>query len=345
MRGILIVAGAVIALFVFFGTVIGLGMYRVHSAQREADAQWAAAQEEKAKTVVSVAPGALTASAPKVDARAIIRLTPESATLDGSPIRVANGAIAYWDTPGASARWTLDPPAVGSYRVEFTFAGAGAGRPFLLRVGDSQLTGSTHSTGSWDRYETADMGVISVPRPGTSLKIQSTKEGGGALMNLKLLRLLPTTAEATPAPTPVSIPVVASVPPPGPSNGHIILTATEAQLHGSRIHLDGGDEKHIGSWTVADDWIEWSFPVSRPGRYRIDLTQASTDTSGGEFDVLIHHQIFACRTKSTGDFDRYITLNLGSAGLQQGQATLAIKPRGPFKIALMNVMKVELTPE
>ncbi|HWE93614.1 MAG TPA: hypothetical protein VG269_06525 [Tepidisphaeraceae bacterium] len=341
MRGILIVAGAVIALFVFFGTVIGLGMYRVHSAQREADAQWAAAQEEKAKTVVAVTPAA---PASKVDARAIIRLTPEAATLDGSPIRVASGAIAYWDTPGASARWALDPPPVGSYRVEFTFAGAGAGRPFLLRVGDAELKGSTHSTGSWDRYETADMGIISIPRPGTSLKLQSTKDGGGALMNLKLLRLLPTTAQTPPAPAPFSAPVVENTPPPR-RDGHIILTAADAQLHGSRIHLDGGDEKHIGSWTNADDWIEWSFPVSRSGRYRIDLTEASTDASGGEFDVLVHHQTLSCRTKSTGDFDRYIILNVGSAGLQQGQATLAIKPRGPFKIALMNVLKVELTPE
>jgi hypothetical protein len=336
MRGMFIVAGTVVALFAFFGTVIGLGMYRVRLAQRDADRQWAQAHEEKPTPAASIPQPAPTE---RIDTRPIIRLVPEAARLDGAPICLTNGAIAYWNASGASAQWQLDPPAFGKYRVELTYSCADRGRPLLLRAGDARLTSSTHPTGSWERYITADLGVIALSQPSTMLTIQSTNEGDGALMNLQLLRLLPTTGENA------ALPVVVAPVPATPHDGGIILTATDAQLHGSRIHLDGGDEKHIGSWTADDDWAQWSFDVQRAGRYRVDLTLASADATGGEFDVVVHRQTLSCRTKPTGDFDHYQCVTLGTAGLPTGQATLSIKPRGPFKVALMNVMKVELTPE
>ncbi|MDB5302392.1 MAG: hypothetical protein JWO87_4055, partial [Phycisphaerales bacterium] len=247
MRGMFIVAGTVIALFAFFGTVIGLGMYRVRSAQRDADRQWAQAHEEKPAPTATIPQPVATG---KSDTRPIIRLVPEAARLDGAPICLSNGAIAYWNTSGASAQWQLDPPASGKYRVELTYSCADRGRPLLLRSGDARLSSSTRPTGSWERYITADLGVIALSPPSTTLTIQSTNEGDGALMNLQLLRLLPTTAESSAPPA-----VVASIP-ATPQEARIILAATDAQLHGSRIHLDGGEEKHIGSWTAADDWVQ-----------------------------------------------------------------------------------------
>lgn len=103
--------------------------------------------------------------------------------------------IGFWTDVGATARWPISGVAPGSYRVELTYACQPdtPGAEYDVVVGQQRVAGLVSSTGGWQTYVTADLGVLRVAQGEVVLDVAVVPrtKPGNAVMNLKSIRLSP----------------------------------------------------------------------------------------------------------------------------------------------------------
>lgn len=99
-----------------------------------------------------------------------------------------------WFTAADRVEWEVEVPKAGEYEVqlEWSVSDEEAGREFLLEAGDQQLTGVVAKSGSWETFTTANIGRLSLKDGLQTFVFKPNKAfGGGALLDLRSLRLLP----------------------------------------------------------------------------------------------------------------------------------------------------------
>lgn len=142
-------------------------------------------------------------------------------------------------------------------------------------------------------------------------------------------------AVPTAAPDPICSVVVCRVPgllevvvPPLPqgADGKVLLPAMEASLHGETLRYESGhNQDNIGSWTSAQDWVEWEFKIDKPGKFNVVATVASKEAS--RCRVVVGAARFAADVPATGDFRKYSEVQLGTAEIpEKGVVKLALRP-------------------
>jgi spore coat protein H len=125
----------------------------------------------------------------------------------------------------------------------------------------------------------------------------------------------------------------------------IMLPITSALLRGTQIRLEGQPEApNAGSWLDASDYVEWTLVVTEAGAFNIELTYASAQGTGGPFEVVVGDQRIKTKTRSTGGYQNYENLSVGTLTLVPGRTKLTVKPGGDFVFGLMNLRSVKLTP-
>jgi hypothetical protein len=150
----------------------------------------------------------------------VILLKPGEAHVNGSVNFDRNlNALVSWKSAGSIAIWDVSRLVPGSYEVTLTYAAAEFGEsgrantfgPAVdLSTGgdfeffeDSSLagaelnrrTGTVASTGGWENWQTLTLPPIQLTRPSARLALRITKaRGTGGVMNLKGIRLAPTSA-------------------------------------------------------------------------------------------------------------------------------------------------------
>lgn len=143
-------------------------------------------------------------------------LKPADARINGAVNYDRNlDALTGWKTAGSTATWDLSKFAAGPYQVTLVYAVADMGDPPRTTLGapqpdlttggdleffeDSSLPGadqnrrltSVASTGGWTEWSTAVLPAIQL-RPPARLALKVTRaKGGGGVMNLKEIRLVP----------------------------------------------------------------------------------------------------------------------------------------------------------
>jgi alpha-L-fucosidase len=130
-------------------------------------------------------------------------------------------------------------------------------------------------------------------------------------------------------------------------NGLVVLHAHEAKLLGPSPRYEVTESKdHIGYWGDPADSVEWSFILSRPGRFELEITYACQNgCAGSEFDVLVGDQRLTGKTRETGTWSRYASEVLGQVGLDRaGSHTITVQPkeRPPWKS--MGLKRITLRP-
>jgi alpha-L-fucosidase len=126
-------------------------------------------------------------------------------------------------------------------------------------------------------------------------------------------------------------------------DGSITLQAGEATLHGEQIHYEA-DPRHdnIGLWTNSDDWAEWSFPLTRPGKF--DVTAEVAAMEKASFEVVSGTQRTTGNAAATGDWTKFRQVKLG---------TLELTPAGSTTVSIhavkdgwkpLNVRAIRLKP-
>jgi len=131
-------------------------------------------------------------------------------------------------------------------------------------------------------------------------------------------------------------------------DGTIELHARDAITHSEKMQYENQPEKNcLGFWVHPEDWAEWDFHVSMPGKFKVSLVHGCGDKSGGSEVALLtsNNQVLKFTVKETGGFQKWETLELGTVEFgEEGSHRVAIQPLKKPGAAVMDIRKVLLTP-
>jgi alpha-L-fucosidase len=146
------------------------------------------------------------------------------------------------------------------------------------------------------------------------------------------------------------------------ASGVLILKAADAEIKGSTARLQGsGDDANIGYWTNAEDAVNWTVEVDRPGTYKVEVryacepgSEGSTYTvsawppgagEGGVGRKIDNNNDLRATVASTGGWGAFKTERLGgSLRLERGKNRVAVGGVIKPGQAVMNLASVRLTP-
>ena len=146
---------------------------------------------------------------------------------------------------------------------------------------------------------------------------------------------------------------VAFVPAPeGPApvqaaDGSIVLEASSATTWSENMRFEPKSEKNcLGYWTSEDDFAEWDFEVTNPGRYKVTVVHGcGTGNEGSEVAVKLGEQELKFNVKDTGGFQKWSEEQVGEVEIKKpGKMRLVIDPVSKAKSAVLDVNKVVLKP-
>lgn len=129
------------------------------------------------------------------------------------------------------------------------------------------------------------------------------------------------------------------------TKGTIHLTAEDADIIGTDAKLDGEEEKNVGYWTNAGDYLQWRVNVRRRGDYLVAIDYACEPGSeGSEFQVAVGTSSVVGKVAATRSWNDYKTVTLpGTIHIaEQGVATVTVKPVKKPGLAVMNLRSVTL---
>lgn len=131
-------------------------------------------------------------------------------------------------------------------------------------------------------------------------------------------------------------------------DGTVELHARDAITHSEKMQYEQKPEKNcLGFWVHPEDWAEWDFHVSMPGKFKVSLVHGCGNKSGGSEVALLtsNDQVLKFTVKETGGFQNWETLELGTVELsEEGSHSVAIQPLNKPGAAVMDIRKVLLTP-
>ena len=106
--------------------------------------------------------------------------------------------IGYWSDKNAWVSWDFILKTPGRFEVEVTFACPedDAGSEYTVAVGKEKVSGKVAGTGDWGDFVSRKIGTINLSKPGQlTLSVRPITMPGGAVMNLKSVKLLPIKSE------------------------------------------------------------------------------------------------------------------------------------------------------
>ncbi len=130
-------------------------------------------------------------------------------------------------------------------------------------------------------------------------------------------------------------------------DGTIELLAKSATTYAEALRYEPKPEKDcLGFWKHPEDWAEWVFDVSAPGKFEVVLHYGSgAGNNGSRAAVLLNEHTFEFAVEDTGGFQNWREVKLGTVELKtKGESKLAIVPLELKGAALMDVKKVVLNP-
>jgi putative membrane-bound dehydrogenase-like protein len=103
------------------------------------------------------------------------------------------GNLGYWSSADDYAVWTIEVPKAGAYTVWLDWACAkdAAGNAFVLQAPAGRLLGKVKGTGSWDKYQQASVGEITLSAGQQQLILRPEGKIKGAMIDLKAIKLVP----------------------------------------------------------------------------------------------------------------------------------------------------------
>lgn len=238
--------------------------------------------------------------------------------------------FAYWN-------WDFETKRPGTYEVQVIYTSVRLKKMGLQFRLDEDTVLKSYVYRS-RKPDAADEYVLGRARIGSKGKHHITLLSGDKSkdppFSIKGLRLVPTQESAEPLGQGL--------------DGGIELHARDAITHSEKMHHENKAEKDcLGLWVQAEDWAEWAFHVSMPGKFKASLIYGCGNQSGGsEVALLIGgEQVSTFKIKETGGFQNWQTIELGTVNLSaEGAHRLAIQPLSKPGNAVMDIRKIILTP-
>jgi len=123
-----------------------------------------------------------------------------------------------------------------------------------------------------------------------------------------------------------------------------VLDAKDAKINGSGVAYEPADNrKCIGVWNNEKAWVSWDVRVETPGVFEVEVSQSMGDQAGSEYVVEIAGQSLKGTVRGTGDWARFIPVNLGGVEIEKaGTYPLAVKVTKKPGTWVMNLRSVTL---
>ena len=125
--------------------------------------------------------------------------------------------------------------------------------------------------------------------------------------------------------------------------GSLSLWAKHAKLTGPKLAYMP-EWQALGFWTSADH-ATWEVDVPKAGTYDVRMEWSVDDKNAGNpFVIEAGSNRLEGKVPSTGRWDVYRQEKIGQIKLDAGTQTIAFKPNGQFKTALIDLRELRLTP-
>jgi len=109
-------------------------------------------------------------------------------------------------------------------------------------------------------------------------------------------------------------------------DGSVHLDVAEATLHGNTLRYEPDSNKRcIGYWTDANDWVEWEFHISRPGKFTA-VVETAAQSDGAKLTIEVGNAKLALDVPQTGNYSRFQRSEIGPIELAAGSTRLTVRP-------------------
>lgn len=129
-------------------------------------------------------------------------------------------------------------------------------------------------------------------------------------------------------------------------DGLLALTADKAEIYGDAITFETPFQ-NVGYWHAETDHVRWQIDVPHQGRFEVWLDWAcAADSAGNSMRVEAGEATLKAKIASTGRWDKYRRISLGTVELPAGRQEMTVRPDGPLKpgTALLDLKALYLVP-
>jgi alpha-L-fucosidase len=132
-------------------------------------------------------------------------LSATNATLHGSQLQLETRGglpdIGYWDSGDEWVSWKAQITKTGTFNVSATVATLNADAGFIVAAGGETISAQAPMTGSWDNFQTFDLGQVQIKQPGELLvKVRAKDKTTWKAINVNSIKLTLTSAQPAVAP-------------------------------------------------------------------------------------------------------------------------------------------------
>jgi alpha-L-fucosidase len=136
----------------------------------------------------------VTAPVVHADSNGDVFLSATNAALHGSQLQLEtrNGLpdIGYWDNGDAWVSWTAQISKTGTFNVSATVATPNAEAGFIVEAGGETFSVQAPQTGSWDDFQTIEVGRFQIIQPGELVvKVRAKDKAAWKALNLNSVNL------------------------------------------------------------------------------------------------------------------------------------------------------------
>lgn len=144
--------------------------------------------------------------------------------------------------------------------------------------------------------------------------------------------------------TPVTPPSTVSLIRPD-AKGNLVLSAKDAELHGSQLQLEEkGGLPDIGFWDKGDESVSWTAQVSRAGAFKLSATVATVNADAG-FVIEVGGESISAQAPVTGSWEKFQAVDLGRIQINKpGDLVVKVRAKDPASWKAINLNAVQLTP-
>jgi hypothetical protein len=251
---------------------------------------------------------------------------PQRGVIVLGPEDMQHATMAHWEQYSWSK---FKAKRSGRYQVRLTYSLNRTSLGMQFRIGDLSVKKSLYSA---PKPKKTYLGKVFIAQPG----------------DLPFSLLTPTIDQKA-----FTIHEIALIPAPEGDevtqgkDGTITLLAKDATTWAENMRYESKPEKNcLGYWTEADDFAEWEFQVTKPGRYKVAVIHGcGGGNHGSEVEVKQADQALKFKTLDTGGFQKWKKVEVGEIEIKSsGRQRLIIDPLNKKKSAVLDVQKVVLTP-
>jgi putative heme-binding domain-containing protein len=128
-------------------------------------------------------------------------------------------------------------------------------------------------------------------------------------------------------------------------DGSIRLLAIHANIYGPSLKFEGR-YRNLGWWSSPQDYAVWQVRVSEERTYRVTMDYACDNSAAGDrFVISVAGQSIRGVVKSSGTWDVYRSVSLGTFNLPAGLHDVTMRSDGAIGSALIDLRSIRLSPQ